>query len=71
MAWALAGVILGIAGAVGLTRFLSDLLYGVRPADPLVICIVSLVLIGVALLASYIPARRSTRVDPMCALRCE
>lgn len=71
MAWALAGVVLGVAGAVGLTRFLSDLLYGVRPADPLVLCVVSLVLIGVALLASYIPARRSTRVDPMAALRCE
>jgi putative ABC transport system permease protein len=71
MAWALAGVVLGIAGAVAVTRFLSDLLYGVRPTDPLIMGAVSLLLIGVALLASYIPARRSTRVNPITALRCE
>ena len=71
MAWALAGVVLGIAGAAGVTRFLSELLYGVRPTDPMVFCAVSLILTGVALLASYIPARRSMQVDPIVALRCE
>jgi putative ABC transport system permease protein len=71
MAWALAGVVLGIAGAAGVTRFLSELLYGVRPTDPMVFCAVSFILTGVALLASYIPARRSMQVDPIVALRCE
>ncbi len=71
MAWVLAGVVVGIAAAVGVTRFLSDLLYGIRPTDPLVFCAVSLLLMGIALLASYLPARRSLRVDPIVALRCE
>ncbi len=71
MAWALAGVVLGIAGAACMTRFLSDLLYEVRPTDPVVLCAVSTLLAAIALLASYIPARRSMRVDPMVALRYE
>jgi putative ABC transport system permease protein len=68
---ALMGVCIGIGGALVLTRFLSSMLYGVKPTDPLTLLGVSLILSAVALLASYIPARRATRVDPMVALRYE
>lgn len=67
----LTGAGIGLGGSLALTRFLSSLLYGVRPNDPLTFIVVSLVLSVVALAASYIPARRATKVDPVTALRYE
>ena len=65
------GLLLGLAGALALTRILVGLLYEVRPTDPLTFATVLLLLAGVSLLASYLPARRATRVDPLVALRYE
>lgn len=65
------GLAAGLVAALLATRVLSTLLFSVRPTDPGVFVAVSVLLAGVALLASYIPARRATRVDPISALRCE
>jgi predicted permease len=67
----LLGLALGLIGAFALTRFLKGFLYGIEPTDPMTFLLVSLVLAGVSLFASYLPARRATRVDPMLALRQE
>lgn len=71
MAPVIAGVALGTAGALALTRFMDTLLFGVTPTDPATFAAVSALLVGVAAVASYIPARRATRVDPVRALRQE
>ena len=67
----LIGVVLGLGGALVLTRVISSFLYGVTRTDPVTFLCVSLVLAGIALLASYLPARRAAKIDPMAALRCE
>ena len=67
----LAGAVIGIAAAVGLTRLMSDLLFGVSPLDPFTFTAVALLLCGIALFACYLPARRAAKLDPMVALRYE
>jgi len=71
MALAVAGLALGLAGAFVLTRFMSSLLFGITATDASTFAAIPLLLILVALLASYLPARRAARVDPMISLRCE
>jgi putative ABC transport system permease protein len=71
MTLALVGVALGLAGAFALTRTLTTLLFKVEPTDPAVFALIALMIIGVALLASLIPARRAVRVNPVVALRQE
>ena len=66
-----AGVAIGLTGAFALTRIMSSMLYGVSNTDGLTFVVTPLLLGGVSLLASYIPARRASRVDPNIALRCE
>lgn len=71
MTWVAVGIAIGIVGSAALTRLVGSMLYDVRPLDPAVITTVSLLLAAVALIASYLPARRAAKVDPMAALRCE
>jgi putative ABC transport system permease protein len=65
------GVVLGAAAAYGLTRLLAGLLFGVKAGDPLTFAAVSMALVAVAMLASFVPAQRATRIDPIIALRYE
>ena len=71
MTWVVVGIAVGVAGSLGLTRLLGTLLYDVKPSNPVVLGTVSLLLMCIGLLASYIPARRAPKVDPMVALRYE
>jgi ABC-type antimicrobial peptide transport system permease subunit len=67
----IAGVGVGLVGSLLLTRFLQTLLFDVKPTDPLTFGALTILLAGVALLASFIPARRASRIDPLVALRHE
>jgi putative ABC transport system permease protein len=77
MALALIGIALGLGGAYVLTKYLessirlSEMLYGIKPNDPLTYGVIAVLLTVVALIACYIPARRATKVDPMIALKYE
>ena len=68
---ALLGAGIGLLAALALSRLIRELLYGISPADPLTFAAVALLLLFIALLACYLPARRAASVDPTLALRCE
>jgi putative ABC transport system permease protein len=65
------GVLLGLSGAALVVRSLRSMLYGLSPFDPTTFIVVSVIFAAVAMLATFVPARRATRVDPLVALRCE
>ncbi len=71
MGLALTGIVAGLFGALGLTRLMNSLLFGIRPTDPFTFCSVLLLLLFVAALACLFPAGRAIRIDPMAALRTE
>jgi len=71
MKLALIGVGVGVAAAMALTQVMRNLLYEVKPTDLLTFACVAILLLGVALLACWLPAWRATKIDPMEALRCE
>jgi ABC-type lipoprotein release transport system permease subunit len=71
MTLALSGVTIGLMAALLLTRLIRSLLFGVQATDPLTFVGISLLLALIALLASYIPAQRAARIDPMVSLRCD
>jgi putative ABC transport system permease protein len=71
MAVALIGVSLGLAAALTVTQLMKSLLFGVTATDPATFALIALLMVGVALLAGYVPARRATKVDPLLALRHE
>ena len=70
-AFTVAGVVVGVGGSYAISRALRSLDYGITTVDPLTLAMTSVALVTIALIASIIPARRATRVDPMVALRSE
>ena len=71
MRLALIGLLAGVAGALALTQLMANLLYQVKPPDPMTFAVVCALLAGIVLLACWLPARRAAKVDPMTALRSE
>ena len=69
MAWTVVGLLLGVAGSIALSRYLQGVLFGITPVDPMTFAVVSAMFLVVAILATFIPARRIARVDPLVALR--
>jgi ABC-type antimicrobial peptide transport system permease subunit len=67
----LIGMALGLMGAVASTRLLGDMLFGIKPVDPLTFAAMTLLLMCISLVACFLPARRATKVDPMNVLRSE
>jgi ABC-type antimicrobial peptide transport system permease subunit len=68
---AIAGLAIGMATALATSKFVASFLYGMKPNDPLALTLAVVTLLGAALLAAYMPARKASRIDPMIALRHE